>query len=139
MVLASDPFGTVDPFQTGATIAAIIAGLIGVWSAHTARKSRASGQPADEGDAKQAAPAVAWLTGYYQTELKTLRRELEGVRQESRQETAALKADMQAEVRRLEEDRQIDADWIAALQKQIWTGQAPPPVERPIRNRSEKV
>lgn len=133
----ADPFGTVDPFQTGATIAAIVAGLIGVWSAHTARRSKASGQPADEGDAKQAAPAVAWLTGYYQTELKTLRREMEAARTEARQETAALKAEMQAEVRRLEEDSKIDAEWIAALQRQIWTGQAPPPVERPTRNRSK--
>lgn len=129
--------GPVDPFQAGATIAACLAALAGLWSGRRAHKSKAGGQPGDEGEAKQATPAVAWLTGYYQTELKTMRAELEASRVESRDEIAGLKREMRREIARMEEDRAIDAEWILALQKQIWTGQAPPPVDRPTRTRSK--
>jgi hypothetical protein len=111
-------------------IATIIVGLVGSGGVVAWRKQRRqsdAGMPSDESEARQIAPAAEWLTDYYKAELEALKgdlkSELKGVRDR---------------VKWLEDERELDAEHIDALEAHIWQQLPPPPPPRRRQPRKAK-
>lgn len=95
-------------------------GVVGLVSILRARRAKERGIPDTEERAVSAGPSWDALTTHYQKELETLRgdlkNELEGERRR---------------ITRLERLRELDSQYIDALESHIWQGKPPPPPPRP--------
>lgn len=91
------------------------------------RKSRRSGMPADEGEARQVVPQSEWLTKQVDSFLVDLRREQAEMRK---------RLDKQDDrIAHQERERELDAEHIDALEQHIWLQKPPPP---PARTRNQR-
>lgn len=105
-------------FQVIAAILTAVIGSGGVVAWRKQRRQSASGMPADEGEARQIAPATE-LFNVQMTEIENLRNESRG-----------RLAQVESRVAWLEGERELDQEFIDDLEEHIWKQLPPPPPKR---------